>query len=336
MDQTPHSFLISYHIEGTELQTISTDSCSTVITGLKPDTEYIVNVFTETQHGGQSQPSTKTFHTDLDDWEIPHESLQLVDKLKEGCFGDVWMGTWDIKVKVAIKSLNQSTMSREDFLHQAQIMKKLQYDKLVTLYGVVSEEPIYIITEYMCKGNLLKFLQEGEGKYLKLPQLVDMAVQIADGMDFIERMNYIHRDLRAANIFVGDNLTCKIADFFLAKMIEDNEYTAAQGEKFPIRWTAPEAILHGCFSIKSDVWSFGILLTELVTKGSQPYPGMVNKKVLEQVERGYRMPCPLGCPESLYELMCLCWMKEREERPTFDYLQSFLENYFTANTEENL
>ncbi len=141
-------------------------------------------------------------------------------------------------------------------------------------------------------------------------------------MAYIERMNYIHRDLRAANILVGDNLVCKIADFGLARLIEDNEYTARQGNsicsrerkrttlsqrlrvsasaskpiflyitypnymsmhlhcvamvsgaKFPIKWTAPEAALYGRFTIKSDVWSFGILLTELITKGRVPYPG---------------------------------------------------------------
>ncbi|TDG97435.1 hypothetical protein EPR50_G00225610 [Perca flavescens] len=265
-----------------------------------------------------------------DAWEIPRESLRLELKLGQGCFGEVWMGTWNGTTKVAIKTLKPGTMSPEAFLQEAQIMKKLRHDKLVPLYAVVSEEPIYIVTEYMAKGSLLDFIKEGDGKFLKLPLLVDMAAQIADGMAFIERMNYIHRDLRAANILVADNLVCKIADFGLARLIEDNEYTARQGAKFPIKWTAPEAALYGRFTIKSDVWSFGILLTELVTKGRVPYPGMVNREVLEQVERGYRMPCPQGCPESLHEMMKLCWKKDPDERPTFEYLQSFLEDYFTA------
>uniref|UniRef100_A0A8C8BVB8 Tyrosine-protein kinase n=1 Tax=Otus sunia TaxID=257818 RepID=A0A8C8BVB8_9STRI len=275
-----------------------------------------------------SKPQTQGLAKDA--WEIPRESLRLEVKLGQGCFGEVWMGTWNGTTRVAIKTLKPGTMSPEAFLQEAQVMKKLRHEKLVQLYAVVSEEPIYIVTEYMSKGSLLDFLKGEMGKYLRLPQLVDMAAQIASGMAYVERMNYVHRDLRAANILVGENLVCKVADFGLARLIEDNEYTARQGAKFPIKWTAPEAALYGRFTIKSDVWSFGILLTELTTKGRVPYPGMVNREVLDQVERGYRMPCPPECPESLHDLMCQCWRKDPEERPTFEYLQAFLEDYFTS------
>ncbi|XP_063168717.1 tyrosine-protein kinase Fgr isoform X2 [Candoia aspera] len=272
----------------------------------------------------------QTMGLSKDAWEIRRESIHFDQKLGMGCFGDVWLGTWNGTTKVAVKTLKPGTMSPEAFLEEAQIMKRLRHDKLVQLYAVVSEEPIFIVTEFMSQGSLLDFLKDRDGRFLKLPQLVDMAAQIAAGMAYIERMNYIHRDLRAANILVGDNLVCKIADFGLARLIEDNEYTARQGAKFPIKWTAPEAALYGKFTIKSDVWSFGILLTELVTKGRVPYPGMNNREVLEQVERGYRMACPGNCPPSLHDLMVQCWKKEPEERPTFEYLQTFLEDYFTA------
>ncbi|EHB04759.1 Proto-oncogene tyrosine-protein kinase Fyn [Heterocephalus glaber] len=102
-------------------------------------------------------------------------------------------------------------------------------------FAVVSEEPIYIVTKYLNKGSLLDFLKDGEGRALKLPNLVDMAAQVAAGIGYIECMNYIHRDLRSANILVGNGLICKIADFGLAWLIEDNEYTARQGAKFPIK-----------------------------------------------------------------------------------------------------
>ncbi|KFZ50298.1 Tyrosine-protein kinase Yes, partial [Antrostomus carolinensis] len=247
-----------------------------------------------------------------DAWEIVRESISLDKKLGMGCFGDVWMGTWNGTTKVAVKTL------------------KLRHDKLVQLYAVVSEEPIYIVTEFMSQGE--GWALPGDPPAFLLLALLSLTLHGHGqaGMAYIERMNYIHRDLRAANILVGDNLVCKIADFGLARLIEDNEYTARQGAKFPIKWTAPEAALFGKFTIKSDVWSFGILLTELVTKGRVPYPGMNNREVLERVERGYRMQCPGNCPPSLHEVMVQCCKRDPEERPTFEYLQSFLEDYFTA------
>ena len=202
------------------------------------------------------------------------------------------------------------------------------------LYAVCTqEEPIYIVTELMRHGSLLEYLK-GEGKDLKLPELIDMGAQVAAGMAYLERMNYIHRDLAARNILVGEGNICKVADFGLARLIEDDEYNAHQGAKFPIKWTAPEAALYQKFTIKSDVWSFGVLLVELVTHGRNPYPGMTNAEVLAQVERGYRMPQPMNTPDALYQIMLDCWKKNEWERPTFDYLQSILEDYFVS-TEPN-
>ncbi|XP_025899175.1 tyrosine-protein kinase Lck isoform X3 [Nothoprocta perdicaria] len=232
--------------------------------------------------------------------------------------------------KVAVKSLKQGSMSPGAFLAEANLMKNLQHPRLVRLYAVVTKEPIYIITEYMEKGSLVDFLKTPEGVKLGITKLLDMAAQIAEGMAFIEAKNYIHRDLRAANILVSETLCCKIADFGLARLIEDNEYTAREGAKFPIKWTAPEAINYGTFTIKSDVWSFGILLTEIVTYGRIPYPGMTNPEVIQNLERGYRMPPPEQCPPELYELMVQCWKERPEERPTFEYMKSVLEDFFTA------
>ncbi|KAK3546112.1 hypothetical protein QTP70_023523, partial [Hemibagrus guttatus] len=239
--------------------------------------------------------------------------------------------TYNKATKVAVKTLKPGSMSVEAFLEEANLMKTLQHDRLVRLYAVVTKtEPLYIITEFMANGSLLDFLKSPEGRKLQLPKMIDFGAQIAEGMAYIEKKNYIHRDLRAANVLVSESLLCKIADFGLARVIEDNEYSAREGAKFPIKWTAPEAINYGSFTIKSDMWSFGILIYEIVTYGKIPYTGLSNSEVMARVQRGYRMQCPDNCPPELYEIMTSCWKAKPEERPTFDYMQSVMEDYYTA------
>ncbi|XP_033932185.1 tyrosine-protein kinase Blk [Pseudochaenichthys georgianus] len=264
-----------------------------------------------------------------DEWEIPRDTLKMVKKLGAGQFGEVWMGYYKNTQKVAVKTLKEGTMEPAAFLQEANLMKQLQHERLVRLHAVVTKEPILIVTEFMINGCLLDYLKSDEGKKLKMNKLIDMSAQIAEGMEYIEGKNYIHRDVRAANILVSDDIHCKIADFGLARIIE-SEYTAQEGAKFPIKWTAPEAINFGTFSIKSDVWSFGILLTEIVTYGRIPYPGMTNPEVIRSLDQSYRMPCPDGCPEELYDVMTMCWGQRSEDRPTFEFLQNTLNDFFIA------
>ncbi|CAB1418331.1 unnamed protein product [Pleuronectes platessa] len=158
-----------------------------------------------------------------------------------------------------------------------------------------------------------------------------MAAQVASGMAFLELQNYIHRDLAARNVLVGENNLCKIADFGLARVFmkeNENVYEAREGTKFPVKWTAPEAIHDNKFTIKSDVWSFGVLLYEIMTFGQMPYPAMTNYQVVQRIPQGYRMQCPPHCPKVMYDIMMDCWKENEQDRPTFETLQWRLEDYF--------
>ncbi|KHJ88622.1 src [Oesophagostomum dentatum] len=278
-------------------------------------------------------PQTSTFTYD-DRWEIDRHSIRFIKPIGTGQFGEVWEGRWNNTVPVAVKKLKTGATDPEEFLAEAQIMKKLRHPKLLALYAVCTkEQPILIVTELM-QGSLLNFLH-GKGRQCTLPQLVEIATQVAAGMAYLEEMNFIHRDLAARNVLTKNNLNVKIADFGLARiLLYENKYYARAGSKFPIKWTAPEAANYGRFTTKSDVWSFGILLMEIVTYGKTPYPGMDNAEVLEQVDAGYRMPCPPGCPPALYEIMCQCWKADAEKRPTFETLQWKLEDLFSLEPRD--
>lgn len=273
-------------------------------------------------------------HDTRDRWEIDRSSLKLLHELGRGQFGQVYEGLWQNKTRVAIKTLRKGSMDPQDFLGEAQIMKKMKHTNLVQLYAVCTrEEPVYIVTELMSKGALISYLQTDEGKKLGLLDHVKMATQIADGMFYLEREKYVHRDLAARNILVGDNNICKIADFGLARFIKESEYEARAGARFPIKWTAPEAANFSKFTIKSDVWSFGIVLYEIISRGGTPYPDMSNAEVLDRIDKGYRMPQPPDCPAKYYAIMVECWNRDSNRRPTFETLHWKLADYFASDEQ---
>ncbi|KAI1897431.1 hypothetical protein AGOR_G00083220 [Albula goreensis] len=268
----------------------------------------------------------------VDQWEIDRSSIKLLKKLGAGQFGEVYEGLWNNTTSVAVKTLKPGTMDPQDFLREAQIMKRLRHPKLIQLYAVCTvEEPIYIITELMKNGSLLEYLQKDKGAKLRMTDQIEMAAQVAAGMAYLELQNYIHRDLAARNVLVGENNICKVADFGLARvfmMENENVYEAKEGTKFPVKWTAPEAIHGHKFTIKSDIWSFGILLYEIMTFGQMPYPTLTNYQVVQKLSTGYRMSCPTNCPNVLYEIMMDCWKENEYDRPTFETLQWKLEDFF--------
>lgn len=266
--------------------------------------------------------AVKEFAREIDASYITIEAI-----IGGGEFGDVCRGKLKLppdgrsEIDVAIKTLKPGSAdkARNDFLTEASIMGQFEHPNVIFLQGVVTKSnPVMIITEYMENGSLDTFLRANDGKF-QVVQLVGMLRGIASGMQYLSEMNYVHRDLAARNVLVNAQLVCKIADFGLSREIEsttEGAYTT-RGGKIPVRWTAPEAIAFRKFTSASDVWSFGIVCWEVMSYGERPYWNWSNQDVIKSIEKGYRLPAPMDCPEAIYQLMLDTWQKERTHRPTF-------------------
>ncbi|XP_057582300.1 tyrosine-protein kinase ABL2 isoform X4 [Hippopotamus amphibius kiboko] len=265
-----------------------------------------------------------------DKWEMERTDITMKHKLGGGQYGEVYVGVWKkYSLTVAVKTLKEDTMEVEEFLKEAAVMKEIKHPNLVQLLGVCTlEPPFYIVTEYMPYGNLLDYLRECSRDEVTAVVLLYMATQISSAMEYLEKKNFIHRDLAARNCLVGENHVVKVADFGLSRLMTGDTYTAHAGAKFPIKWTAPESLAYNTFSIKSDVWAFGVLLWEIATYGMSPYPGIDLSQVYDLLEKGYRMEQPEGCPPKVYELMRACWKWSPADRPSFAETHQAFETMF--------
>uniref|UniRef100_A0A6Q2ZG55 receptor protein-tyrosine kinase n=1 Tax=Esox lucius TaxID=8010 RepID=A0A6Q2ZG55_ESOLU len=296
-------------------------------------------------HNGHIKfPGVRTYidpHTYEDPNQAVHEFTQEIDVscitiervIGAGEFGEVCSGPLRLTGKrefpVAIKTLKAgySEQQRRDFLGEASIMGQFDHPNIIHLEGVVTKsKPVMIITEFMENGSLDTFLKKNDGQFTVI-QLVGMLRGIASGMKYLSDMGYVHRDLAARNILVNSNLVCKVSDFGLSRVLEDDAEAAytTRGGKIPIRWTAPEAIAFRKFTSASDVWSYGIVMWEVMSYGERPYWEMSNQDVIKAVEDSYRLPGPMDCPAALYHLMMDCWQKDRNSRPKFEEIVSLLD-----------
>nr|XP_055218333.1 insulin receptor-related protein isoform X2 [Gorilla gorilla gorilla] len=273
-----------------------------------------------------------------DEWEVPREQISIIRELGQGSFGMVYEGlargleAGEESTPVALKTVNELASPREciEFLKEASVMKAFKCHHVVRLLGVVSQgQPTLVIMELMTRGDLkshLRSLRPEAENNPGLPQpalgeMIQMAGEIADGMAYLAANKFVHRDLAARNCMVSQDFTVKIGDFGMTRDVYETDYYRKGGKGLlPVRWMAPESLKDGIFTTHSDVWSFGVVLWEIVTLAEQPYQGLSNEQVLKFVMDGGVLEELEGCPLQLQELMSRCWQPNPRLRPSFTHI----------------
>ncbi|XP_064201644.1 ephrin type-A receptor 7 [Anguilla rostrata] len=263
--------------------------------------------------------------------ELDDSSVKIDRIIHTGEFGEVCRGCLKLPSKrelpVAIKTLRAgcSEKQRRSFLSEAGILGQFDHSNIIRLEGVITRgNTMMIVVECMSNGVLDSFLRKHEGQ-LSVLQLVDMLSAVAAGMKYLTEMGFVHRRLAAHKVLVNSSLVCKVSGF--RPLLDDKVeavYTTLHGGKSAVLWTAPEAIQYHRYSSASDVWSFGIVMWEVMSFGERPYWDMGNQDVIKAIEDGFRLPAPINCPAPLHQLMLDCWQKERNERPKFSQIHSAL------------
>ncbi|XP_078050200.1 uncharacterized protein LOC144476820 [Augochlora pura] len=289
-------------------------------------------------------------------WEFPRDKLRLQTVLGQGNFGQVWKAEADDLTGhqgttrlVAVKTVKEGASDREeeDLVRELEIMQQLgSHPNVVTLLGCCTEqEPHYLILEYVMYGKLLAYLRDHRTRQdfynfsedsaaLTSRDLTVFGYCVARGMEYLASKKIIHRDLAARNVLVDHNKLCKIADFGMSRFANENGEvieTRHGRNALPIRWMAPESLIYSLFTTKTDVWSFGILMWEIVTLGSTPYPDMTAREVMRNVQNGYRLERPSHCRSELFRVISRCWHADPERRPEFQTLRRDLAQLLEDN-----
>ncbi|XP_070154570.1 proto-oncogene tyrosine-protein kinase ROS-like [Polyergus mexicanus] len=270
--------------------------------------------------------------------EIKRDQIRLEKLLGNGAFGMVFQGkvknleTPGTEIPVAIKKLrkNASSQEKKKFLEEARLMNHFRHKHVLRLLAVcLDEDSPLIVLELMEIGDLLQYLrdsrklQPSNSHALRLQDLFAMCEDVARGCCYLENLRFVHRDLACRNCLVSardrENRVIKIGDFGLARDVYKDDYYRVKGQGlFPVCWMAPESLAIGIFTSQSDVWSFGVLMWEITSLGEHPYVGRTNLEVIDYVRAGGRLPMPLNCPPTLYELMLRCW-SPANDRPNFKF-----------------
>ncbi|KAF7144004.1 hypothetical protein RHSIM_Rhsim05G0052200 [Rhododendron simsii] len=260
-----------------------------------------------------------------DVWEIDPRLLKFGKQVASGTYGDLYKGTY-CNQEVAIKILKADQINavcRKDFAQEVFILRKVRHRNVVQFIGACTQSPsLCIVTEFMSGGSVYDYLHKRKGTF-KIPSLLRVAIDISKGMDFLHQNNIIHRDLKAANLLMDEHDVVKVADFGVARVKAQSGVMTAETGTY--RWMAPEVIEHRSYDHKADIYSFGIVMWELLT-GKIPYDYLTPlQAAVGVVQQGLRPTIPKNAHPKLAELLRKCWQQDPTSRPDFSEITEILQ-----------
>ncbi|XP_053685290.1 uncharacterized protein LOC128734916 [Sabethes cyaneus] len=249
-------------------------------------------------------------------WEIPFEAITDLVWLGSGAQGAVFRGKLRNEM-VAVKKVRD--VKETDIKH----LRKLDHENIVKFKGVCTQAPVFcIIMEFCPFGPLHQILADG-GDIVSPNRLVSWSQQIARGMQYLHSHKIIHRDLKSPNILIGEGEVIKISDFGTSR--EWNEISTKMSFAGTVAWMAPEVIRNEPCNEKVDIWSYGVVLWELLT-GEVPYKNVDSSQIIFGVgNHSLYLPIPTSCPEGFKLLLRQCWHPNARNRPSFKIILSHLE-----------
>ncbi|KAL9394603.1 hypothetical protein Peur_013888 [Populus x canadensis] len=250
------------------------------------------------------------------DWEIDRRLLKIGERIASGSCGDLYRGVYfgeDVAIKI-LRSEQLNGTQEEEFAQEVTILREVQHRNVVRFVGACTKFPhLCIVTEFMHGGSLYDYLHKNHN-VLKLPQLLNFAIDVCKGMEYLHQNNIIHRDLKTANLLMDTQNVVKVADFGVARF--QNQGGVMTAETGTYRWMAPEVINHQPYDQKADIFSFAIVLWELVT-AKIPYDSMTPLQAALGVRQGLRPDLPHSAHPKLLDLMQRCWETVPDRRPSF-------------------
>ncbi|KAJ4964984.1 hypothetical protein NE237_016833 [Protea cynaroides] len=260
-----------------------------------------------------------------DVWEIDIRLLKFGNKVASGSYGDLYKGAY-CSQEVAIKVLKPERVNenmQKEFAQEVFIMRKVRHKNVVQFIGACTQPPtLCIVTEFMSGGSVFDYLHKQRGVF-KLPSLLKVAIDVSKGMNYLHQKNIVHRDLKAANLLMDENEVVKVADFGVARVQTQSGVMTAETGTY--RWMAPEVIEHKPYDHKADLFSFGIVLWELLT-GKIPYEFLTPlQAAVGVVQKGLRPTIPKNTHPKLSELLERCWQQDPNLRPDFSEIIEILQ-----------